>query len=130
MENRPNPLLRRPKLDPLGDQDTVSDFTKRLEVARNPAHFLLEHSKSPIQNLVREMRLRKSRGSAAVNLGVSEDDKLPPDFVENKEKYENLLFSIFKQEPALISTYVESNFHLRFEIREIHTDHEARYRSG
>lgn len=119
-------MLRRPKLDPIGQQDTVSDFTKRLEVARNPGSFLLENSKNPLQKLARELKFRKSRGAAAVNLGVAEDDKLPSDFVENKEKYENLLFSIFKQDPTEISTYVESNFHLRFKIREIFSYHEER----
>ena len=53
MENRPNPLLRRPKLDSIEVQDTVSDFIQRLEleVARNPASFLLKHYKNPLQIL-------------------------------------------------------------------------------
>jgi hypothetical protein len=55
-------------------------------------------------------RARGHKTSAAVNIHVDEDDKLPVDFVEGKEPEEQILYSIFNEEPDdnAIYTFVEN----------------------
>lgn len=96
-----NPLLRS-QLPPVGEDGTQSDIAARL---RNPSFLLKNITNQPI---VQRLKPKQHRSSAKVSLPLSQEDKLADDFVEGKESYETLIYSIFKQDPKLISTLVES----------------------
>jgi hypothetical protein len=55
-------------------------------------------------------RTRGAKTSAAVNIQLQEEDKLPVDFYEGKEREEAVLFSVFNEEPddTSIYTFVEN----------------------
>jgi hypothetical protein len=96
-----NPLLRS-QLPPVGADGTQSDIASRL---LNPS-FLLRNITN--EAIVQKLKAKPNRSSAKVSLPLAQDDKLADDYVEGKESYETLIYSIFKQDPKLISTLVES----------------------
>ena len=88
--------------------DTQADFLKRMTA--NPTGFLnpAPGPETADAFLSSISKLKGSRNSAAVQIPIAQEDKLPPDYAENKEPYDNIAFSVFKQQPAAISTFVES----------------------
>ena len=107
-------MQRRP-LPPVAE-DTQSDFIKRMAATSSYAR-----TAAPGPEMGNVMGKGKGLGNA-VKITVDPEDKLPSDYAENKEPYANIAFGIFKQDPALISTLVESEFSYRHAHRRISPD--------
>lgn len=94
-------------------EDTQSDFIKRMAVASS-----FGRTAAPGPEMAAALGRGRGAGNA-VKITVDPEDKLPSDYAENKETYANIAFGIFKQDPALISTLVESESSLRHAHRRL-----------
>lgn len=93
-------MQRRP-LAPVSE-DTQSDFLKRMALASS-----FGRTAAPGPELLNSLARAKGSGNA-VKIVVDPEDKLPADYAENKEPYANIAFGIFKQDPASVTTFIES----------------------